>query len=114
MLRQTPPPCGSLTELFYSPEEDGRNETGRREREAQCKIICLECPYRMQCLWKALVGREAFGVWGGMSEYERRSFRAHLRDEGYIDSIPHGLELQASLAAFYTEWFGEKVTAHSV
>lgn len=42
------------------------------------------------------------GVWGGMSEHERRLFRTHLNREGYRGEVPNGLEFEASVASFYT------------
>lgn len=36
------------------------------------KRICLSCPVRAECLEYALVNDERFGIWGGMSERERR------------------------------------------
>jgi WhiB family redox-sensing transcriptional regulator len=37
------------------------------------KLICRECPVRTQCLADALDNRVEFGIWGGMTERERRS-----------------------------------------
>jgi WhiB family redox-sensing transcriptional regulator len=37
------------------------------------KAVCLSCPVRAECLEYALVNKEPFGVWGGLSERERRS-----------------------------------------
>lgn len=102
------PQCFGLTHLFFSPEEDGRDESGRRDRETKCKEVCFRCPYRIRCLRRAVINGERFGVWGGLSEHEMRMFRAHLKREGYIhnedeeDEIPDGLEFMASLASFYT------------
>ena len=38
----------------------------------QAKVICAGCPVRRQCLAFALGTRQDHGVWGGMSEEERR------------------------------------------
>ena len=38
----------------------------------QAKAICAGCPARQQCLAFALDSRQDHGVWGGMSEEERR------------------------------------------
>jgi WhiB family transcriptional regulator, redox-sensing transcriptional regulator len=38
----------------------------------QAKAICARCPVRRQCLGFALNTRQDHGVWGGMSEQERR------------------------------------------
>jgi WhiB family redox-sensing transcriptional regulator len=36
------------------------------------KAVCAACPVRPECLAYALERGERFGVWGGMSERERR------------------------------------------
>jgi WhiB family redox-sensing transcriptional regulator len=45
--------------------------TGAKQREA--RTICRGCPVQMQCLSHALDERIEFGVWGGMTERERRA-----------------------------------------
>lgn len=44
---------------------------GSAQREA--RSVCLSCPVRLQCLADALDNRMDFGVWGGMTERERRA-----------------------------------------
>ena len=39
----------------------------------RAKNICLGCPVRTECLAEALDNRTEFGVWGGMTERERRA-----------------------------------------
>src|SRR5436190_24154151 len=39
----------------------------------QAKVICRSCPVRIACLADALDNRVEFGVWGGMTERERRA-----------------------------------------
>jgi WhiB family redox-sensing transcriptional regulator len=36
-------------------------------------VICRHCPVQMECLADALDHRVAFGVWGGLTERERRA-----------------------------------------
>jgi WhiB family redox-sensing transcriptional regulator len=48
-------------------------EKGGSTREA--KRICSECPVRDECLEYALEEDERFGIWGGMSERERRKLK---------------------------------------
>ena len=48
-------------------------ERGASTREA--KEVCRGCIVRAQCLEYALVHSEKFGIWGGMSERERRRIR---------------------------------------
>ncbi len=37
------------------------------------KVVCQRCPVIAECLADALDNRTEFGVWGGMTERERRS-----------------------------------------
>jgi WhiB family transcriptional regulator, redox-sensing transcriptional regulator len=39
----------------------------------RAKVICQACPVRTECLADALDSRIEFGVWGGMTERERRA-----------------------------------------
>ena len=48
-------------------------EKGGSTREA--KRICAECAVRVECLEYALEHDERFGIWGGMSERERRKLK---------------------------------------
>src|SRR5712691_4980816 len=41
--------------------------------QKQAKLVCLSCPVRTECLADALDNRVEFGVWGGMTERERRA-----------------------------------------
>ena len=44
---------------------------GAAQREA--RTVCTGCPVRLACLADALDNRMDFGVWGGMTERERRA-----------------------------------------
>ena len=48
-------------------------ERGASTREA--KEVCRACAVRVDCLEYALVNGEKFGIWGGLSERERRRIR---------------------------------------
>jgi WhiB family redox-sensing transcriptional regulator len=48
-------------------------ERGASTREA--KSVCGSCEVRLECLEYALVNGEKFGIWGGLSERERRRLR---------------------------------------
>lgn len=48
-------------------------ERGASTREA--KEVCKGCVVREDCLEYALAGGEKFGIWGGLSERERRRIR---------------------------------------
>ncbi|GGB76175.1 regulatory protein [Knoellia flava TL1] len=44
---------------------------GKEQRTA--KIVCRGCPVSLDCLADALDNKTEFGVWGGMTERERRA-----------------------------------------
>lgn len=46
-----------------------------RAQEAEAKAICADCPVRQDCATWALDVGEDHGVWGGLSEDERRALR---------------------------------------
>jgi WhiB family transcriptional regulator, redox-sensing transcriptional regulator len=39
----------------------------------RAKLVCATCPVRTECLADALDNKVEFGVWGGMTERERRA-----------------------------------------
>lgn len=49
----------------------------------RAKAVCMGCPVRTECLADALDNRVEFGVWGGMTERERRAL---LKRRGDVDS----------------------------
>ena len=42
-------------------------------QQNRVKALCTGCPVRTECLAEALDNRIEFGVWGGMTERERRA-----------------------------------------
>ena len=57
---------GTDADLFFP-------ERGASTRKA--KAICNACDVKAECLDFAIVQGEKFGIWGGMSERERRRVR---------------------------------------
>jgi WhiB family transcriptional regulator, redox-sensing transcriptional regulator len=53
---------------------------GAQQREA--KLFCRACPVRTECLAHALDEGIEFGVWGGMTERERRALLRRRPDVG--------------------------------
>lgn len=60
-------------ELFFP-------ERGTSTREP--KDVCRGCVVREECLEFALTSGEKFGIWGGLSERERRRLRRQRRISG--------------------------------
>ncbi|WP_274919606.1 WhiB family transcriptional regulator [Streptomyces sp. WZ-12] len=52
-------------------------------RQNRAKAICTDCPVRTKCLVEALDKRLDWGVWGGMTERERRAL---LRRKPHVAS----------------------------
>ncbi len=44
--------------------------------EQKAKAICSVCPVRVQCLDFAVEIREPYGIWGGLTEADRRQLVA--------------------------------------
>jgi len=63
---------GPQAAVFFPPMLPERR-TEKRYREAKAKEICAECPVVDECLAYALAIREQHGIWGGLSENERRA-----------------------------------------
>ncbi|NLT26396.1 MAG: WhiB family transcriptional regulator [Microbacteriaceae bacterium] len=59
--------CAQTDPEAFFPEKGGST------RDA--KAICQTCLVRAECLQYALDNDERFGIWGGLSERERRKLR---------------------------------------
>ncbi|PIF01826.1 MAG: WhiB family transcriptional regulator [Propionibacterium sp.] len=68
-------------EAKCSGMEDALFPEGKDQKRA--RAVCNGCPVRLVCLAEALDGRIEWGVWGGMTERERRQLlrqRPHIVD----------------------------------
>ncbi|CCH78260.1 putative WhiB-family transcriptional regulator,WhiB protein [Nostocoides japonicum T1-X7] len=59
--------CAQTDPEAFFPEKGGST------REA--KKVCVGCEVRAECLEYALANDERFGIWGGLSERERRKLK---------------------------------------
>ena len=62
---------GPQAVVFFPPATAERRDE-KRFRERNAKAICETCSVREDCLSYALTIREQHGIWGGLSESERR------------------------------------------
>ncbi len=62
---------GTHAALFFPPLAFERKDV-RVRREERAKAICTICPVLETCAAHALTLQESFGIWGGMTERERR------------------------------------------
>jgi len=59
--------CAQTDPEAFFPEQGGSTRDAKK--------ICSSCEVRTQCLEYALANDERFGIWGGLSERERRKLR---------------------------------------
>lgn len=64
---QTDALCSQTDPEAFFPEKGGSTRDAKR--------ICTSCEVRQQCLEYALANDERFGIWGGLSERERRKLK---------------------------------------
>lgn len=57
--------------LFF-PQTGSGNSRSVLQIQAQAQAICNECPVESDCLEYALKTRQEHGMWGGVSERERK------------------------------------------
>lgn len=65
--------CGGASQNTFFP---GRGESIKAAQE-----ICAGCPVREPCLEYAIANREKWGIWGGLSERQRRRIARDRRRE---------------------------------
>lgn len=59
--------CAQTDPEAFFPEKGGSTREAKR--------VCASCEVRAECLSYALENDERFGIWGGLSERERRRLR---------------------------------------
>lgn len=59
--------CAQTDPEAFFPEKGGSTRDAKR--------VCSQCPVREACLEYAMENDERFGIWGGLSERERRRLR---------------------------------------
>ena len=64
--------CAETDPEAFFPEKGGSTREAKR--------VCTGCSVRAECLEAALTNDERFGIWGGLSERERRRLRLQRRD----------------------------------
>lgn len=73
--------CAGMDLALWFP-----NETGNSNAAFEARKICRACDVQTECLQYAMDTRQAHGIWGGLSERQRRDLRrSHtitVRDHG--------------------------------
>jgi WhiB family redox-sensing transcriptional regulator len=66
--------CAQTDPEAFFPEKGGSTREAKR--------VCRSCEVRAECLEYALENDERFGIWGGLSERERRRVKRETRGGG--------------------------------
>jgi WhiB family redox-sensing transcriptional regulator len=66
---------GDMGSAFYPPFRSEKRSV-KAAREKQAKTVCASCMVRESCLEQALDYGERFGIWGGLTDLERKHLRA--------------------------------------
>lgn len=64
--------CRQAEPDTFFPEKGGSTREAKRLCNGDGRTVHGECPIKADCLDWALERGERFGIWGGMSERERR------------------------------------------
>lgn len=64
--------CRGPNQAIFFPPPRLERRSEKRLREARAKEICMSCSVQPSCLSYALSIREQHGIWGGLTENERR------------------------------------------
>ena len=62
---------GEWGQMFYPPLGPEK-KAARAAREQRAKQVCAGCDVRTECLQQAIASGERYGVWGGLTDVERR------------------------------------------
>jgi WhiB family transcriptional regulator, redox-sensing transcriptional regulator len=62
--------CAQTDPEAFFPEKGGSTREAKR--------VCTGCEVRAECLEYALANDERFGIWGGLSERERRKLKKRV------------------------------------
>ncbi|MEM7340922.1 MAG: WhiB family transcriptional regulator [Actinomycetota bacterium] len=65
--------CRGPNQAIFFPPPQSERRSDKRRRERRAKEICAECPVVSECREYAIGVREQHGIWGGLTEVERRS-----------------------------------------
>ncbi|QRV02096.1 WhiB family transcriptional regulator [Arcanobacterium phocisimile] len=65
----------------------------RGAAQRQVRNVCFSCQVRLECLADALDSNASFGVWGGLTERERRAIlRMFPDEENWFDRLTNSEE----------------------
>ena len=78
---------GTDQSVFFGPDDPRESRAARLRRLMAAKRLCAQCPVLKVCRDYALANEEEYGVWGGLSEAERKRL---IRGPLAISNAPDG------------------------
>lgn len=66
-----PVPCTNFPDLFF-PDSEYNSALGDIR---QAQKLCKQCPIILDCARYGLEAKEDYGVWGGLTPYDRKKLR---------------------------------------
>lgn len=84
-------------DYFFGDRED----MGTHQQHERARLHCYSCPVQVQCLRWATEKDVSCGVWGGLTESQRKRYLAPaVRKEGTSDEVLGGVVLQCGARIF--------------
>lgn len=68
--------CRTLDTAIFFPDTE--------EESGPAVAVCASCPVREECLEFALLTRQDDGIWGGLTETERRRLRRRRQEAARV------------------------------
>lgn len=83
--------CAQTDPEAFFPEKGGSTREAKR--------ICTRCEVKSECLEFALAHDERFGIWGGLSERERRKVKREAREAARLAAAGVVIPMPARVSA---------------
>jgi WhiB family redox-sensing transcriptional regulator len=109
MRAECRPSQGHDSELFFPVGNSGP----ALQRIAEAKAVCRRCPVNAECLDWALASKQEWGVWGGLSEDERRALTRDAAAERVAATARARREAELQRSEVVGETCGGKITKHA-
>jgi WhiB family redox-sensing transcriptional regulator len=89
--------CAQTDPDGFFPEKGGNGRPAQK--------VCMSCGVREECLEYALANDQRWGVWGGLSEHERRKVRKQrAKDAGPLVRVCEYVGCDVELPAGAVSW----------
>lgn len=82
VCNELPPEEGAY---FFGDADDG---TPTHQQHERARLYCYTCPVQVQCLRWCVEFDQQFGVWGGLTESQRKRYlMPAIRKDGLTDDV---------------------------